>query len=86
MGLSPAQLGLVVAGLGLVALVVLVRTLPVTDWLHERLLCIPLYFDLPDARIDAIAQLIRASSIRAHPAEARAVRPGIHCVHSLAYR
>jgi len=41
------------------------RALPVTDWLHERLLCIPLYFDLPDARIDAIAQLIRASSIRA---------------------
>jgi hypothetical protein len=41
------------------------RALPVTDWLHERLLCIPLYSDLPDARIDAIAQLIRASSNRA---------------------
>jgi len=41
------------------------RALPVTDWLHERLLCIPLYSDLPDARIDAVAQLIRASSIRA---------------------
>jgi hypothetical protein len=41
------------------------RALPVTDWLHERLLCIPLYSDLPDACIDAIAQLIRASSIRA---------------------
>jgi dTDP-4-amino-4,6-dideoxygalactose transaminase len=40
------------------------RALPVTDWIHERLLCIPLYFDLPDARIDAVAQLIRASSIR----------------------
>jgi dTDP-4-amino-4,6-dideoxygalactose transaminase len=43
------------------------RALPVTDWLHERLLCIPLYSDLPDARIDAVAQLIRASSIRVHP-------------------
>jgi hypothetical protein len=41
------------------------RALPVTDWLHERLLCIPLYFDLSDARIDAVAQLIRASSNRA---------------------
>ena len=41
------------------------RALPVTDWLHERLLCIPLYTDLPDARIDAVAQFIRASSIRA---------------------
>src|SRR5262249_62144524 len=41
------------------------RALPVTDWLNERLLCIPLYSDLPDACIDAIAQLIRASSIRA---------------------
>ena len=29
------------------------RALPVTDWLHERLLCIPLYSDLPDVRIDA---------------------------------
>ena len=53
------------------------RALPVTDWLHERLLCIPLYSDLPDARIDAIAQLIRASSIRVHPevACAKAVPP-----------
>ena len=47
--------------------------LPVTDWLHERLLCIPLYSDLPDVRIDAVAQLISASSIRAS-AEQEAAR------------
>jgi dTDP-4-amino-4,6-dideoxygalactose transaminase len=41
------------------------RPLPVTDWLHDRLLCIPLYHDLPDAHIDTVAQLIGASSIRA---------------------
>jgi dTDP-4-amino-4,6-dideoxygalactose transaminase len=41
------------------------RALPVTDWIHERLLCIPLYSDLPDSRIDSIAKLIRAGSIRA---------------------
>ena len=46
------------------------RALPATDWLRERLLCIPLYFDLPDARIDSIAQLIRASLIRASAQEA----------------
>ena len=52
------------------------RTLPVTDWLHERLLCIPLYSDLPDSHIDAIAQLIRASSTRAsaQPETARILR------------
>jgi dTDP-4-amino-4,6-dideoxygalactose transaminase len=36
------------------------RPLPVTDHLHERLLCIPLYHDLPDGVIDAVAELIRA--------------------------
>src|SRR6516162_8371365 len=51
------------------------RALPVTDWLHERLLCIPLYYDLPDARIDAIAQLISASSIRASEQHELAVSP-----------
>ena len=45
------------------------RALPVTDWLYERLLCIPLYSDLPDGCIDAVAQLIRASSNRASGAE-----------------
>jgi dTDP-4-amino-4,6-dideoxygalactose transaminase len=40
------------------------RALPATDWLHERLLCIPIYSDLTDLHIDDIAQLIRASSIR----------------------
>jgi len=37
------------------------RPLPVTDDLHERLLCIPLYHDLSLERIDANAALIRAS-------------------------
>jgi dTDP-4-amino-4,6-dideoxygalactose transaminase len=37
------------------------RALPVTDQLSECLLCIPLYYDLPDQSIDAIAALIRAS-------------------------
>jgi dTDP-4-amino-4,6-dideoxygalactose transaminase len=35
--------------------------LPVTDHLHERLLCIPLYYDLSDDRIDGIAGIIRRS-------------------------
>ena len=51
------------------------RALPVTDWLHERLLCIPLYSDLPNARIDAVAQLIRASSIRASAQQELMVSP-----------
>ena len=37
------------------------RFLPVTDHLHERLLCIPLYHDLSDDRIDGIAGIIRRS-------------------------
>ena len=37
------------------------RFLPVTDQLHERLLCIPLYYDLSDDRIDDIAGIIRRS-------------------------
>ena len=37
------------------------RFLPVTDHLHERLLCIPLYYDLSDDRIDGIAGIIRRS-------------------------
>jgi dTDP-4-amino-4,6-dideoxygalactose transaminase len=37
------------------------RLLPVTDHLRERLLCIPLYHDLPDEQIDAIAEMIRES-------------------------
>ncbi len=37
------------------------RPLPVTDALHDRLLCIPLYHDLPVQRIETIAQLIRAT-------------------------
>jgi dTDP-4-amino-4,6-dideoxygalactose transaminase len=35
------------------------RALPVTDELHERLLCIPLYHDLTFEQIDAIAGIIR---------------------------
>ena len=35
--------------------------LPVTDHLYERLLCIPLYHDLPEDGIDTIAGSIRAS-------------------------
>jgi dTDP-4-amino-4,6-dideoxygalactose transaminase len=42
-----------------------VRSLPVTDSLYERLLCIPLYYDLSMERIDTIAALIRASASRA---------------------
>ena len=42
-----------------------VRALPVTDSLYERLLCIPLYYDLSMERIDTIAALIRASTSRA---------------------
>jgi dTDP-4-amino-4,6-dideoxygalactose transaminase len=41
------------------------RALPVTDRLYERLLCIPLYSDLPDWCIDTVAQLILTSSNRA---------------------
>ena len=37
------------------------RALPLTDALHDRLLCIPLYHDLPAQRIETIAQLIRAT-------------------------
>lgn len=35
------------------------RRLPVTDQLHDRLLCIPLYHDLPDETLDSIAATIR---------------------------
>jgi dTDP-4-amino-4,6-dideoxygalactose transaminase len=35
--------------------------LPVTDQLYERLLCIPLYHDLEDEQIDAIAGFVRTS-------------------------
>jgi dTDP-4-amino-4,6-dideoxygalactose transaminase len=41
------------------------RALPGTDWLHERLLCIPLYSDLLDLHIDNIAQIIRVGLIGA---------------------
>ncbi len=34
------------------------RLLPVTDYLHERILCVPLFYDLADERIDAIARII----------------------------
>jgi dTDP-4-amino-4,6-dideoxygalactose transaminase len=34
------------------------RSLPVTDYLHDRLLCVPLYHDLSFESIDAIAQVI----------------------------
>jgi dTDP-4-amino-4,6-dideoxygalactose transaminase len=36
------------------------RYLPVTEHLHERLLCVPLYHDLSDEAIDAITGTIRA--------------------------
>ena len=36
-------------------------SLPVTDDLYERLLCIPLYHDLADETIDGVAGTIRAS-------------------------
>ena len=32
------------------------RRLPVTDDLYDRLLCIPIYFDLEDHQIDEIAK------------------------------
>ena len=32
------------------------RRLPVTDDLYDRLLCIPIYFDLEDQQIDNIAK------------------------------
>jgi hypothetical protein len=38
----------------------------VTDHLHERLLCIPLYYDLSDDRIDGIAGIIRRSLASTH--------------------
>ncbi len=34
------------------------RSLQVTDYLYDRLLCVPLYHDLTDESIGAIAQLI----------------------------
>jgi dTDP-4-amino-4,6-dideoxygalactose transaminase len=39
-------------------------SLPVTEELYERLLCIPLYHDLPEEAIDAIVGQIRASLMR----------------------
>jgi dTDP-4-amino-4,6-dideoxygalactose transaminase len=44
--------------------------LRVTERLYDRLLCIPLYHELPDETIDAIAERIRAGLWRASPRRA----------------
>ena len=48
------------------------RPLPATDDLYERLLCIPLYHDLADEAIDAIARHIRTSLKRSSTRRHRA--------------
>jgi dTDP-4-amino-4,6-dideoxygalactose transaminase len=41
------------------------RPLPATDYLYDRVLCIPLYHDLSDQAIDAIAGMIRTAQRQA---------------------
>lgn len=48
------------------------RSLPITDQLYDRLLCIPLYHDLPNDRIDTIAATIRRSLRAASPRQSAA--------------
>jgi dTDP-4-amino-4,6-dideoxygalactose transaminase len=43
------------------------RALPATDYLYDRLLCIPLFHDLSDDCIDSIAAIIRSSLRLAAP-------------------